>query len=85
MKYENGSNIVVILGGDRDMVPAVKKVINQKGIWKVEVVGLVHSMSSYLKGLEKKHPEIVQITYLVADKYCFIEYERKRKQDKVNK
>ncbi len=71
--------------GDGDMAEAVEKVINQKGIWKVEVVGLKHSMAGDLKDLAKKLPEIVTIRYLNVDDYCFFEYERKREHYKVNK
>ncbi len=85
MKYKDGCNIIVLMTGDRDMVQAVEKVINQKGIWKVEVVGLEHSMSNGLKDLANEHPEIVTIRYLKVDDYCFFEYERKREQDQVNK
>jgi hypothetical protein len=85
MKYEDGCNIIVLMTGDGDMVQAVEKVINQKGIWKVEVVGLEHSMSKQLKELADQHPEIVTIRYLNVDQYSYIEYERKREQDQVNK
>ena len=71
--------------GDGDMAEAVESVIDEKGIWKVEVVGLEHSMSNHLKDLAKKFPEIVTIRYLNAEDYCFFEYERKREHDKVKK
>jgi hypothetical protein len=64
MKYEDGCNIIVLMTGDGDMVQAVEKVIDQKGIWKVEVVGLEHSMSKQLKELADQHPQIVTIQTL---------------------
>jgi hypothetical protein len=73
MKYKNGYNIIVLLTGDRDMVPAVKKVIAQNGIWRVEVVGLEHSMSGDLKVLEDDHKPIVTNTILDVDKFTYLE------------
>jgi uncharacterized LabA/DUF88 family protein len=73
MKYENGYNVIALLTGDRDMVPAVKKVIAQNGIWRVEVFGLEHSMAGGLKDLAVKHPDIVKIIILDVNEFTYLE------------
>jgi uncharacterized LabA/DUF88 family protein len=73
MKYENGCNVIALLTGDRDMVPAVKKVIAQNGICRVEVFGLEHSMAGGLKDLADKHPDIVKIINLDVNEFTYIE------------
>jgi uncharacterized LabA/DUF88 family protein len=73
MKYKNGCNVIALLTGDRDMVPAVKKVIAQNGIWRVEVFGLEHSMAGGLKDLAFKHPKIVEIIPLDVNEFTYLE------------
>ena len=73
MKYENGYNVIALLTGDRDMVPAVKKVIAQNGICRVEVFGLEHSMAGGLKDLAFKHPKIVEIIPLDVNEFTYLE------------
>jgi uncharacterized LabA/DUF88 family protein len=73
MKYKNGCNVIALLTGDRDMVPAVKKVIAQNGICRVEVFGLEHSMAGGLKDLAAKHPDIVKIIILDVNEFTYLE------------
>jgi uncharacterized LabA/DUF88 family protein len=73
MKYENGCNVIVLLTGDRDMVPAVKKVIAQNGICRVEAAGLEHSMAGGLKELERDHRNIVEIIPLDIKEFTYLE------------
>ncbi len=73
MKYENECNVIVLLTGNRDMVPAMNKVIAQNGIWRVEVFGLEHSMAGCLKDLAVKRPDIVKIIILDVDKFTYLE------------
>ena len=79
IKYEDGQNIIVLVSGDGDMVPVVEKVIEQKGIWKIEIVGLEETMSTDLKDLAAKNPSIAQTTFLNPDSYSFIQMTHSRR------
>lgn len=79
IKYKDGQNIIVLVSGDGDMVPVVEKVIDQKGIWKIEIVGLEETMSADLKALAANVPSIVQTTYLDPDCYSFIQMTHTRR------
>jgi hypothetical protein len=55
------------------MLPAVEKVINQGGIWTVEIVGLRHTISAQLWQVAHSYPGIVKITTLDSYNFCLTE------------
>ena len=71
--------MIVLVSGDGDMRPAVEQVIEQGGIWKIEIVGLKETMSADLKHLAANNPDIAQITFLDPDSFSFIQLLHSRK------
>ena len=66
-KLEKLKNVIVLVAGDSDFIPAIRKVISQNGWWRIEVWGLARSMSNDIKQLSKEYPDIVQINYMDKD------------------
>ena len=79
IKYEDGHNVIILVSGDGDMKPAVEKVIEQGGIWKIEIVGLKDTMSAELKNLATSHPDIVQTTFLDPESFSYIQMVHSRR------
>ena len=67
LKFEKLKNVIVLVAGDSDFIPAIRKVISQNGWWRIEVWGLARSMSNDIKQLSKEYPDIVQINYMDKD------------------
>jgi len=62
------------------MLPAIEKVLEQGGIWSIEIVGLEATMSSDLKQYSQNNPEKVKVTFLNVEDFCFIQMKKTRKQ-----
>ena len=43
LKFEKYQNVIVLVAGDSDFIPAIRKVIAQNGWWRIEVWGLAQS------------------------------------------
>ena len=79
LKFEKFKNVIVLVAGDSDFIPAIRKVIAQNGWWRIEVWGLAHSMSNDIKQLSKEHPNIVQTNYMdkeeIKKQFTFTHYK----------
>jgi hypothetical protein len=80
IKYDDGNNVIVLVSGDRDMLPALEKVVEQGGIWSVQIVGLEATMSSEFKQFSRDNQQIVTIKFLNVEEFCFIQMKQTRKQ-----
>ena len=79
LKFEKYQNVIVLVAGDSDFIPAIRKVIAQNGWWRIEVWGLAQSMSNAIKQLSKEYPSIVQINYMdkeeIKKQFTFTHYK----------
>ena len=79
LKFEKYQNVIVLVAGDSDFIPAIRKVIAQNGWWRIEVWGLAQSMSNAIKLLSKEYPSIVQINYMdkeeIKKQFTFTHYK----------
>ena len=79
LKFEKYQNVIVLVAGDSDFIPAIRKVIAQNGWWRIEVWGLAQSMSNAIKQLSKEFPSIVQINYMdkeeIKKQFTFTHYK----------
>ena len=79
LKFSKLKNVIVLVAGDSDFIPAIRKVIAQNGWWRIEVWGLAHSMSNAIKQLSKEYPDIVQINYMdkedIKKQFTFTHYK----------
>jgi len=69
---------VVVIAGNRDYCPLVKKLLNKKREWEVNLVAFEDSISSQMRSIEKESAnfEIVTLQRLLqdrADSCCYIE------------
>ena len=79
IKYEDGHNVIVLVSGDGDMKPAVEQVIEQGGIWKIEIIGLKDTMSAELFQLAENYPDIVQTTFVDPESFSYIQMVHTRR------
>lgn len=79
LKFAKYKNVIVLVAGDSDFIPAIRKVIAQSGWWRIEVWGLAHSMSNAIKQLSKEYPEILEIHYMdkeeIKKQFTFTHYK----------
>jgi hypothetical protein len=78
--YKDGNNIIFLVSGDRDMIQAVHKVIDQEGVWKIEILGFEGTMAKEIQDLADKHPNIVRTKHLDPNKFAYIQMEHTRKK-----
>ena len=67
---------VIIIAGDRDYCPLVRKLLRKKREWKVELVAFQNSISPQMKAIKSANFEIITLESLLRehiDSCCFIE------------
>ena len=67
---------VIIISGDRDHCPVVRKLLGKKHEWKVEVVAFEKSISRKMKAIKHANFEVITIESLLSehvDSCCFVE------------